>query len=82
MKSTEARRLGRISLANYFAAALMMPYDDFLGMAEGLRYEIVRREALEGGFLQQHVLRGTAADGTYAACGIGIASSSWPSRTT
>ncbi len=40
VKSAEARRLGRISLANYFAAALMMPYDDFLGMAEGLRYDI------------------------------------------
>lgn len=40
MKSPEARRLGRIVLANYFAAALMMPYDDFLKTATALRYDI------------------------------------------
>jgi len=35
--------------------------------SEGLRYEIVRREAIEGGFLQEHVLRATAPDGTEVA---------------
>ena len=38
---------------------------------EGLRYDIVRREAVPGGFVQQHVLRGRAPDGTelaMAAC--------------
>jgi ketosteroid isomerase-like protein len=29
-----------------------------------LRYEEIRLEARDGGFLQRHVLRGTAADGT------------------
>ena len=31
---------------------------------EGLRYEEIRREVLRDGFLQQHVLRGTAPDGS------------------
>jgi ketosteroid isomerase-like protein len=30
---------------------------------QGLRYEIVRREAIEGGFLQQHVLHARFPDG-------------------
>ena len=29
-----------------------------------LRYEEIRREVLRDGFLQQHVLRGTAPDGS------------------
>jgi hypothetical protein len=29
-----------------------------------MRYEEIRREVLPDGFLQQHVLRGTAPDGT------------------
>jgi len=33
----------------------------------GLRYEIVRREATDGGFVQQHVLHGHAPDGTALA---------------
>jgi uncharacterized protein len=31
------------------------------------RYDIVRRELIPGGFLQQHVLRGTAPDGSAVA---------------
>ena len=31
------------------------------------RYDVVRREPIAGGFLQQHVLRGTAPDGTAVA---------------
>jgi len=34
------RRLYRITLANYFAAALMMPYGDFHGAAESLGYDL------------------------------------------
>lgn len=36
----ESRRLCRIALANYFAAATLMPYDDFLGIAERERYDL------------------------------------------
>ncbi len=32
--------LARIALANYFAAALLMPYDPFLAAARGFRYDI------------------------------------------
>ncbi len=33
-------RLGRVNLASYFAAAVMMPYERFLTTAESLRYDI------------------------------------------
>ncbi len=33
-------RLGRVNLASYFGAAVMMPYERFLTIAEGLRYDI------------------------------------------
>lgn len=33
----------------------------------GLRYDIVRRESIAGGVVQQHVLRGRAGDGTEIA---------------
>jgi XRE family transcriptional regulator, fatty acid utilization regulator len=36
----QARRLARVSLANYFAAALMMPYEPFLAAAEQLGYDV------------------------------------------
>lgn len=32
--------------------------------ADGLRYEITRRDEIEGGFLQEHVLTATAPNGT------------------
>lgn len=35
-----ARRLARAHLANYFAGAVMMPYDRMLAAAESLRYDI------------------------------------------
>lgn len=38
--SDETRALARIGLANYFAGALVMPYREFLGAAESLRYDI------------------------------------------
>lgn len=36
----EARGLARITLANYLAAALIMPYERFFAAAESLRYDI------------------------------------------
>ncbi|MBV1901695.1 MAG: DUF2083 domain-containing protein [Kordiimonadaceae bacterium] len=39
-QTEEARRLVRISLANYFAGALLMPYRRFLADAKALKYDI------------------------------------------
>jgi len=39
-QTEEARRLVRISLGNYFAGALLMPYRRFLENAKSLRYDI------------------------------------------
>lgn len=39
-QTEEARRLVRISLANYFAGALLMPYGRFLTAAKALKYDI------------------------------------------
>ncbi len=36
----ETRRLCRVELANYFAAAVLMPYDRFLEAAKAVRYDI------------------------------------------
>jgi predicted transcriptional regulator len=35
-----SRQLARVGLANYFAGALLLPYTQFLGAAERLRYDI------------------------------------------
>lgn len=40
LPSLDAQRLMRTTLANYFAAALLMPYASFLKAAEDLRYDI------------------------------------------
>ena len=40
LTTPESVRLCRVALANYFAAALLMPYDDFYRMAEEVRYDI------------------------------------------
>ncbi len=40
VEGEQDRRLARMSLANYFAAAIMMPYDDFLAAAEALSYDV------------------------------------------
>ncbi|HVS30520.1 MAG TPA: short-chain fatty acyl-CoA regulator family protein [Thermoanaerobaculia bacterium] len=40
LTTPESVRLGRVALANYFAGALLMPYDEFLGTAEEIRYDI------------------------------------------
>lgn len=36
----EARALARVSLANYFASAVLMPYGDFLKAAREMRYDL------------------------------------------
>ncbi len=40
LTNPESVKLCRVALANYFAAALLMPYDDFYKMAEEVRYDI------------------------------------------
>ncbi|MDC0673252.1 helix-turn-helix domain-containing protein [Nannocystis radixulma] len=40
LTSAESRALARVALANYFAAAVWMPYAEFLRAAEELRYDI------------------------------------------
>ncbi len=40
LTTPESVRLCRIALANYFAGALLMPYDEFLSMAKTIRYDI------------------------------------------
>lgn len=40
LTTDEARALARVALANYFAGALLMPYDAFLRAAERERYDI------------------------------------------
>jgi len=40
LTSDEARSLARVTLANYFAAAVLMPYGPFLGAAREVRYDI------------------------------------------
>ena len=40
LNTPESVKLCRIALANYFAAALLMPYDDFFRIAEDVRYDI------------------------------------------
>ena len=40
LTTNESVRLCRIALANYFAAALIMPYDSFMRLAAEVRYDI------------------------------------------
>ena len=40
LSSPDSETLARIGLANYFAAALILPYADFLANAEQIRYDI------------------------------------------
>lgn len=40
LNTPESVKLCRIALANYFAGALLMPYDDFYRIAEDVRYDI------------------------------------------
>jgi len=40
LSTPDSARLCRVAMANYFAAALLMPYDEFLHLAEQVRYDI------------------------------------------
>ncbi len=40
LTSAESRVLARVALANYFAAAVLMPYREFLADAEEVRYDL------------------------------------------
>lgn len=40
LTSDTARTLARVALANYFAGAVVMPYEPFLAAAEAVRYDI------------------------------------------
>jgi predicted transcriptional regulator/DNA-binding XRE family transcriptional regulator len=40
LTSDESRALCRVALANYFAAAVLMPYDTFLAAAQEARYDL------------------------------------------
>ncbi|MEL6342370.1 MAG: short-chain fatty acyl-CoA regulator family protein [Myxococcota bacterium] len=40
LRGQDARTLLRVSLANYFAGATLMPYDRFIESAESLRYDL------------------------------------------
>jgi predicted transcriptional regulator len=48
-----SQALSRHALANYFAAALLMPYDDFLADAEESRYDIERLGRRYGASFEQ-----------------------------
>ncbi|MGE4220590.1 MAG: short-chain fatty acyl-CoA regulator family protein [Alphaproteobacteria bacterium] len=49
----EARPLGRIALANYAAAALLMPYDPFIELTRRVRYDIEQLEHHFGASFEQ-----------------------------
>lgn len=40
IRGGDVRHLGRVAMANYFAAALLMPYQNFLQAAKAVRYDI------------------------------------------
>ena len=44
--SAESHTLARLGLANYFAAAAVLPYRQFHGVAESFRYDVERLSAL------------------------------------
>ena len=53
LSGDEARRLARIGLANYFAAAVLMPYDRFWDAAKQIRYDIeILRRRFDASFEQ------------------------------
>lgn len=56
----EAQQLCRIGLANYFAAALMMPYSAFIDAARKLRYDISMLSGRFGASIEQVAHRLTA----------------------
>ncbi len=53
LPSRVSRRLYRLALANYFAAALLMPYDEVLSSARALRYDLQHLRRRFGVSLEQ-----------------------------
>ncbi|WP_210528882.1 helix-turn-helix domain-containing protein [Rubellimicrobium arenae] len=53
LRDAQARKLGRITLSNYFAAALMMPYGRFLAAAQDLGYDVDMLGARFGASFEQ-----------------------------
>lgn len=53
LSNGEAAALARVGLANYFAGALVMPYDAFLGFARECRYDIERLQSRFGTSFEQ-----------------------------
>ncbi len=52
-KSSSAATITRIGLANYFAAALLMPYERFLAAARAMRYDAERLANMFGTSFEQ-----------------------------
>jgi XRE family transcriptional regulator, fatty acid utilization regulator len=53
LSNKEANALARVGLANYFAGALVMPYEAFLGFAREARYDIERLQSRFGTSFEQ-----------------------------
>lgn len=53
LSTEEAQGLARIGLANYFAGALMMPYQSFLEYAQSVRYDLQRLQRYFGAGFEQ-----------------------------
>lgn len=52
-QSDEAREIGRIGLANYFAGAAQMPYNPFLEVAQDTRHDLQRLARRFGASIEQ-----------------------------
>lgn len=52
-RSPDAESIARISLANYFAGAVLLPYESFLRSAEHLRYDLQLLSAKFGTSIEQ-----------------------------
>ena len=53
LSSEETRALARVALANYFAGAVMMPYERFLAAARSARYDVQRLQRQFGASFEQ-----------------------------
>jgi predicted transcriptional regulator/DNA-binding XRE family transcriptional regulator len=53
LSNEEAAALGRVALANYFAGALVMPYEAFLAAAREVRYDVQRLQGRFGTSFEQ-----------------------------
>lgn len=53
LSNDEAAALARVALANYFAGALVMPYESFLNSARDMRYDIERLQRRFGASFEQ-----------------------------